>query len=251
MPHGSDPGGAPVPPPLTRDAALFLDFDGTLIDLAPTPNAVTVPPALPRLLAALSDRLGGAVGIVSGRPLAELARRLAPFAGVMAGQHGGEIRHRDGSLSHSSPDSALVPSRDELAHFAARHRGVLFEDKGVALALHYRRVPALADTCRAIARQAVEASDGRLRAIEGNHVVELMPRTIGKDAAISTLAAEPPFSGRLPYFIGDDVTDEDGFAVVERLGGVTIKVGAGETAARYRVADVDAVWDWLSRGTGA
>ena len=154
MPHGSDPGGAPVPPPLTRDAALFLDFDGTLIDLAPTPNAVIRAAALPRLLAALSDRLGGAVGDRQRPALAELARRLPRSPGAMAGSTAAKSATATGASATVRPTAPWCPAGDELAHFAARHRGVVFEDKGVALALHYRRVPALADTCRAIARQA-------------------------------------------------------------------------------------------------
>jgi len=233
------------PPPLTSDDALFIDFDGTLIELGPTPDAVTVPAELGPLLLALSGRLGGAVAVVSGRPLADLASRLALFAGAIAGQHGGEIRRPSGRISRVSAEGASTECRDMLAHFAAHHLGVMFEDKGSAIALHYRGAPGLADACRAIAREAETASNGRLRAIDGNRVIELVPRHTGKDTAIATLAAEPPFHARVPVFVGDDATDEDGFAIVDRLGGISIKVGPGATAARYRLANVAAVWDWL------
>jgi trehalose 6-phosphate phosphatase len=244
----ADPGIAHRPPPLDGGNALFLDFDGTLVEIAANPDAVRVAPDLPELLAALSGRLGGALAVVSGRSLAELTPLLAPFDGAMVGQHGGEIRHRDGTISRRPPDTAVREARAALARVADRHREVVIEDKGNSLALHYRAGPHLAEECRSAAREAVAAGGGRLRAIDGNRVIELLPRAIHKGEAIAALAGEPPFRGRVPVFVGDDATDEDGFAAVEALGGSGVKVGQGASAAQCRLATVADVLAWLSGG---
>lgn len=240
------------PPSLSPGDALFVDFDGTLVELAPTPTDIRVSDKLPGLLSGLSARLGGAVALVSGRSLADLAPLVSPFGGAMVGQHGNEIRYPDGRLASGSgdgaPDAAMGAARAALAAFAAPHHGVMLEDKGGTIALHYRGAPDLAELCREAARTAIDAGGGRLRAIDGNRVIELVPRRVGKGGAIATLAAEPPFRGRVPVFVGDDATDEDGFAAVDALGGVSVKVGSGPSAAQYRLPDVAAVWAWIGRG---
>jgi len=236
------------PPLLSRGDALFVDFDGTLVELAPTPADIRVSAELPGLLTAVSGRLGGAVALVSGRSLADLAPLVAPFAGAIVGQHGSEIRYPDGRIAGATDNAAIEAARARLAAFARRHRGVVLEDKGAAVALHYRGAPAHGDACRAAARDAVDASAGGLRAIDGNRVVELVPRQVGKGGAIGRLVAEPPFLGRVPVFVGDDATDEDGFAKVDALGGVSVKVGGGRSVARYRLPDVAAVLAWIARG---
>ncbi len=240
------------PPGLSRGDALFVDFDGTLVELAPTPGDIRVSSALPGLLTGLSTRLGGAVALVSGRSLADLAPLVAPFAGAIVGQHGNEIRYPDGRLASGSGDGAsdraIGAARAALVPFAEAHAGIMLEDKGGTIALHYRGAPDLAEPSRQAARDAVAASGGRLRAIDGNRVIELVPRRVGKGGAIAALAAEPPFLGRVPVFVGDDATDEDGFAAVDALGGVSVKVGAGPSAAQFRLPDVAAVWAWIVRG---
>ncbi|HEX3881088.1 MAG TPA: trehalose-phosphatase [Stellaceae bacterium] len=236
------------PPLLSRGDALFVDFDGTLVELAPTPADIHVPAGLPGLLTSVSGRLGGAVALVSGRRLADLVPLVAPFAGAIVGQHGSEIRYPDGRVAAASGDGAVEEARVRLAPFAARHRGIVLEDKGAAVALHYRGAPDHANACRAAARDAVEASGGGLRAIDGNRVVELVPRQVGKGGAIALLVAETPFIGRVPVFVGDDATDEDGFAEVDALGGISVKVGGGRSVARYRLPDVAAVLAWIARG---
>jgi trehalose 6-phosphate phosphatase len=237
------------PPGLSPRDALFVDFDGTLVELAPTPADIQVSDRLPGLLAGLSARLGGAVALVSGRSLADLAPLVAPFGGAMVGQHGNEIRYPDGRLRRGTgdgaPDPAIGAARAALAPFAAGHPELMLEDKGGTIALHYRGAPELGDPCRQAARQAIAAGGGRLRAIDGNQVIELVPCRVGKGGAIATLAAEPPFLGRVPVFVGDDTTDEDGFAAVDALGGVSVKVGPGPSAAQYRLPDVAAVWAWI------
>jgi trehalose 6-phosphate phosphatase len=134
-----------------------------------------------------------------------------------------------------------------LADFAERHPGVMLEDKGGTLALHYRQAPSLAAACRELVRRVVDASGGALKAIDGKMVVELMPRTAGKGQAIASFLAEPPFKGRMPVFVGDDSGDEEGFVVVDRLGGISVHVGAGPSAARHRLANVAEVSAWLTR----
>ena len=238
----------PMPPPLRRNQALFLDFDGTLVDIAPAPGMVRVTAELPRLLSELTGRLDGAVAVVSGRPLDELGRMLAPFAGAMAGQHGLERRRRDGRVIRCAAEPALGRIRPPLAGFAARHDGVLLEDKGGSLALHYRQAPPLGAICRVLARRAARASGGALEAVEGKMVIELMPRSGGKGRAIEAFFAETPFRGRVPVFVGDDTSDEAGFAAVDRLGGVSVRVGGGATTARHRLGTVVDVLAWLARG---
>ncbi len=236
-----------APQVLQRHQALFLDFDGTLVEIAATPDSVEVPPELPQLLRALSDRLDGALALVSGRPIDELTRLLAPFAGAMAGQHGLERRRSDGDVLRCAAPPALDRIRPVLAGFAERHSGVRLEDKGSSLALHYRQAPSLSATCRDVVRHAALASGGALKAIDGKMVIELLAQPSGKGGAIAAFLAEPPFRGRVPVFVGDDIGDEDGFAVVDRLGGTSVHVGAGATAARHRLADVAGVLAWLAR----
>jgi trehalose 6-phosphate phosphatase len=248
---GAASGGLPAPPALRRDNALFLDFDGTLVDIAAAPDLVRVAPELPHLLSAVADLLGGALALVSGRPLDELLRLLAPFSRAMAGQHGHERRRSDGSVHKSPVSPALARAAPVMADFAERHPGVMLEDKGGSLALHYRQAPSLAAACGALVRGIVHASGGALKAIDGKMVVELMPRTAGKGQAIAAFLSEPPFRGRRPVFVGDDSGDEEGFAVVDRLGGISVRVGAGPTAARHRLADVGDVLAWLARSVSS
>jgi trehalose 6-phosphate phosphatase len=237
-----------APPPLRSDRALFLDFDGTLVEIAPAPDLVRVPAELPRLLASLTERLGGAVAVLSGRPLNELVRLLAPFAGDIAGSHGLERRCSRGRGAGCIVEPELDGFRPLIAAFAARHDGVVLEDKGSILALHYRQAPLLAALCDALVRQAADASNGALVAVPGKMVIELMPQSAGKGRAITAFLAAAPFHRRLPVFIGDDTADEDGFAAVNRLGGVSIHVGGGVTIARHNLATVGDVWAWLGRG---
>jgi trehalose 6-phosphate phosphatase len=238
----------PKPPDLTRDAALFLDFDGTLTEIAPRPDAVRPRAPLPALLTELQHLLGGAVAVVSGRPLAEIDAYLGPSQFAGAGVHGAEIRHRPREQirrNGSPPAGALVR--------AVRQRFepeplLVVEDKGAAVALHYRQAPDRAEECIQFMRQV--ARDHGFDLLIGKAVVEARPAGINKGGALVALMAELPFRGRRPVFIGDDVTDEEGFAAIERQGGVAIKVGPGESRARYRLADVTAVHAWLERAIG-
>jgi trehalose 6-phosphate phosphatase len=248
---GTASGGLSAPPALRRHNALFLDFDGTLVEIAAAPDLVRVAPELPHLLGRIADLLDGSLALISGRPLDELVRLLAPFSGAMAGQHGRERRRSDGSVLRFPVPPALARAAPVMADFAERHPGVMLEDKGGSLALHYRQAPSLAATCGALVRRVVDASGGALKAIDGKMVVELMPRKVGKGQAIASFLAEPPFRGRVPVFVGDDVGDEEGFTVVDHMGGISVRVGDGPTAAGHRLAKVGDVLAWLARSVSS
>jgi trehalose 6-phosphate phosphatase len=206
-----------VPPEARIEWAYFLDVDGTLIDIAETPDSVS-----------------------------DLKERLGTLHLPMAGQHGLERRDAAGRLwMHAAPPAAKTMIKEALAPILARHPLLLLEDKGLTLALHYRRAPHLAAYAqRLMARMAQEAGGG-LEVQHGKRVVELKPSGLDKGTAVAEYLAEPPFVGRKPVFIGDDRNDEHGFAEVNRLHGVSIKVGKGSSCARYRLSDVAAVRNWL------
>lgn len=234
-----------LPLPGPHDA-LFVDFDGTLVDIAPRPSAVRVDPRVPKLLIRLAERLGGAVSIVSGRPIIQVARYLQPYNGAMVGIYGLERRDALGRMVTPVPIPELRTARRALADFANAHPGVVLEDKGIALALHYRSNPRQRDACEAIADEVAYASNGRLVVAPGKMVVEIHPSGATKGRAISEMLDQPPFRGRRPIYVGDDRPDEVAFDVVNQVEGISVFVGAGkESVARYRLADVPAVIAWL------
>lgn len=237
------------PPTAQRDWAYFLDVDGTLLDLAEAPDAVRVDAALIDLVARLHRACGGALALVSGRALADLDRRLAPLRLPAAGQHGLERRNADGRLQTPAQTVAHRAVRAALAPVLERHSGLLLEDKGLTLALHYRRSPALAGYAHRLMAKLAAAGGFELQ--KGKFVVEAKPGGADKGSAIADYLAEPPFRGRRPVFIGDDLNDESGFAAVNRLGGISIKVGKGRSHARYRLDGVAAVRRWLAAGLEA
>jgi trehalose 6-phosphate phosphatase len=228
--------------------ALFLDFDGTLVELAAHPQAVRPTPELVPLLGALARRLGGALAIVTGRPIAEVDRFLAPLRLPIAGVHGNEVR--------SVPDGAAAPRsavelgrvRERLARLSEAWPGVTVEDKGMAIAVHYRAVPDAAPEVRRIAEELQGESADALMLLAGKMVIELVPAGRDKGSAIRELLRAAPFAGRRPVFLGDDVTDEAGFRAVNELRGVSVRVGGQDrpTAARYRVDNVVRVLQLLA-----
>lgn len=257
LPFRSAPGRL-APRGLDAQAALFLDVDGTLLELAPRPELVAMPPGLPALLDCLGRERGGALALVSGRRLADLDRLFAPWHGAAAGLHGAERRRQDGSLVPSAAGpadlaaaAALDRLRPTLIEAAGRWPGVWLEDKGPTLALHYRAAPEKAAEIGDFAAGLARRTGDCLRLIAGNMVVELQPRHYGKGGAIAAFMAEPPFGGRVAVFLGDDTTDEDGFAEVNRRGGVSIRVGAPApaTAAVFTLPSVSAALAWLARGS--
>lgn len=226
--------------------ALFLDVDGTLIDLAEHPLAVRVEPALIEVLGRLQRLAQGAVALVSGRSVADLDRLFTPLHLAIAGQHGAELRHATGEIALERAGLAAgAAARTTLAALAARHPGLYFEDKGVALAMHFRRVPHLEPLVKRALGEVARRSDDEFLLQDGKMVWELVPHGKNKGGAIAEFMGEAPFAGRTPVFIGDDVTDEHGFALVQELQGHAIKVGAGTSAAWHRLAGARQVRSWL------
>jgi trehalose 6-phosphate phosphatase len=231
------------PPLLAAQAALFLDFDGTLAAIAPRPDAVVVEEGLVPLLKRLHRALGGAVALVSGRPLAELDGFVTPLVLPAAGVHGAERRDAAGQV-RSSPLVVPRAVRLRAQRLARLDPGLQVEDKQVALALHWRRAPQFGDLClRALSSAARHHPDWRV--LHGKSVAEVKPSGVSKGHAVQAFCAEAPFAQRVPVFVGDDTTDEDGFAAVQADGGHGIKVGVGPTVARYRLDDTQAVRRWL------
>jgi trehalose 6-phosphate phosphatase len=243
------------PPLLDFDrCALFLDYDGTLVPIAPTPAEARADDEVRVLLAALAERLAGALGVVSGRPVADIDGFLAPLRLTVAGLHGLELRRRDGGLVElAAAGGALAPVRAAFAAFAARSPGTLVEDKRLSLALHYRQAPAFERDAVELATRLAGASGGTLRLQRGKMVVELLPAGRDKGRASEDLLALPDFAGRVPVFVGDDVTDEAGFRAANRLGGTSVRVGPvdGATEAAHQLADIAGLRGWLRRSLAA
>lgn len=228
------------------DWALFLDVDGTILHFADTPDGVAASDRVARLLRQISRSLQGAVALVSGRSIANLDHLFGPHVLPLAGLHGLERRDARGRLHMLGEAEALEHLRAPLSELADSLDGVLLEDKGRALAVHYRMAPDKAGEIRQRVETLVRPSVRDLRIIHGKMVSEIKPRHADKGSAIQAFMDEAPFVGRVPVFIGDDVTDEDGFVAVNALKGLSIHVGDGAaSAARYRLPDVDRVIDWL------
>lgn len=230
------------------DWCLFLDFDGTLVDLREHPGEVTVPAHLVELLGRLRAVFGGAVAIISGRSVADLDRLLAPLTLPLAGIHGLERRDATGRLHRDeAAECALDAVRAAVADFVARHAGLFWEDKGAAFAVHYRRAQALEPTVRSFLDAQLERLDGDFHVQAGKFVFELKPHGRDKGRAVDAFLREPPFAGRVPVFIGDDVTDEDAFRAVNARGGHSIRVAptGGPSEATGRIGSVGEAVDWL------
>ena len=240
----SPPSSSPLPlPRIGPQTALFLDFDGTLAELAPQPEAVRVAADLVPTLAQLAARLDGALAIVSGRQLSDLDGFLAPLQLPAAAEHGAQYRLRqDEVIRLASPD--LREAVRLATALAARHAGLRVEIKSAAVALHYRHAPELETRVLQVMREAAHSTAG-LELLRGKYVVEVKPAGISKGTAIEVFMAEAPFAGRQPLFAGDDATDEAGFAAVQLLGGHGIKVGEGATLAHYRCQSPAALRPWL------
>ena len=235
-----------VLPEFERRWAFFLDLDGTLLEIAATPDAVDPDYRELELLGRLSRAADGAVAVISGRSIARIDEILSPLLLPAAGQHGAERRDARGTRHrHRFAVKQLKPAARGIRSFAARHQGLVFEDKGASVALHYRLAPEMAEKALATVREAAESLGDAVEVQRGKMVVELKPAGCDKGKAISEFMKEPPFAGRVPVFLGDDVTDEYGFRVVNRLGGHTIKVGEGASAARWRLASPAAARAWL------
>jgi trehalose 6-phosphate phosphatase len=220
-----------APPPLaTLDkggpAALFLDFDGTLVELAPTPNSIAPRHDLAQRLAALSQRLGGRLALVSGRSIDDLRAWLGPISVVMAGSHGGAIECSEGKPMAEQARGIGDQAMDQLRQFSAK-AGLDLEEKTHGAALHFRAAPELDPDAQAFADDLAE-------------------KGVSKGRAVDQIMAASPFRGAVPWFVGDDVTDEDGFAACIKLGGEAVLVGERESScARRALPSVAAVHHWL------
>ena len=226
-------GAAPIPPNL----AIFTDFDGTLVELAETPDAIVVPQELTHDIEHVRRVLGGAFAVISGRAVADLDRYL-PQGIALAGGHGVERRRADGTIADEAPTGpdAAGDIAERLSGFVRSHPKLILEPKHGAVALHYRRAPDLAESCLAAMADAIADAPG-YHVLEGKMVVEARGPGAGKGNAIRAFMQEPPFRGRIPVFFGDDTTDEEGFVAAQELGGVGVKVGDGEPAAHVRTPD--------------
>jgi len=233
--------------PTTPDGwAFFLDLDGTLIDIAETPGEVVVPPELPGTLTRLAARAGGALALVSGRTIATLDHLLAPARLPAAGIHGAEMRFADGGQQTLAPPG-LDAVRLLLSDLAARHPELLVEDKVVAIAVHYRLRPELrAELAAALA--AIVSADAGLHLQPGKMVFEVRPAGADKGLALARFLETPPFAGRRPLAIGDDLSDEHMFRVAADRGGLAVRVGADhrETAATICINNTQSIRAWLS-----
>jgi len=223
-------------PDVNNDYALFLDFDGTLVDIVERPDAVAVDPALPDILTRLQERLGGALAIISGRPVQFLDGRFVPHEFDMAGLHG--LEHRiAGKLSMCDPDEhpALRELVERLDTIVADKDGVLIEDKGCSVAVHWRLAPHEKEFALATAHAAIEALGADYRVQHGKAVAEILPSAAGKGKVIERFLQEAPYRGRRPIFIGDDLTDEHGFKAVNAHDGLSVRIGPGDTIAKVRL----------------
>ena len=227
--------------------ALFLDFDGTLVDIVARPDLTQVSPQLIEMLDNISRRLDGALAIVTGRPLTDLDRLLAPLVLPAAGIHG--IEHRDSAGNIASRCQTTIPAvaQAQIKTLAASDERLILEDKGHSLGLHFRQAPELETVIRATFDEISATLGPKFFIQNGKMVLELRPAGINKGSAIEKFMTEAPFSGRHAIFIGDDRTDEDAFAAINSLHGYSIKVGEPdvESAAQFMLNDVAAVHAWL------
>ena len=234
-----------TPPPLPASAALFLDFDGCLVDIAPRPDAVQVTPALTRRLSRLLQRQGGAVALVSGRDVADLRGHLPDFPGIVAGSHGAEFSPGPGRIeSAGHPDLDIDRLHRVARELAQPHPAVLVEEKPHGVALHYRADPALRSFVEDLSERLAAAHPG-LALQPAKMAVELRPAGIGKGDALARLMGMAPFAGRMPVYAGDDTTDEPAMAEAQARGGFGIRIGPGPSVARYTLPDPEALAGWL------
>jgi len=230
----------------SRDVALFLDVDGTLVEIEEHPQAVHAEAELVNELEQVADSLGGALALISGRALADLDRMFRPAVFAAAGAHGTEMRLHGGSLHAADVESLPADVVAEVERFVARHEGLLLEHKTAGLSLHYRQAPAMEGEARRFVDGVMRRLGTEYRLIDGKKVLEIAPRAHSKGEAIRTFMDHAPFGGRRPVFVGDDVTDEDGFRAVNELGGLSIRVGELDgSVARYTLSGVADVRRWL------
>ncbi|MGB3806029.1 MAG: trehalose-phosphatase [Erythrobacter sp.] len=236
------------PPPLASmlqggPVALFLDFDGTLVDLAPGPDAIEPVADLGQRLRALAERLEGRCALISGRAIVDIERHLGELPTAAAGSHGSDRRDATGESLGPGPTGLPLAIESRLRKFAGQN-DLEYEHKPHGGALHYRRNPEMGERAVVFARDLAGECGWAVQ--EGKCVIELVAEQAGKGEAVLAFMNEAPFVGARPFFLGDDLTDEAGFKMCEGLGGAGVLVGEREgTCARYRLSDVEAVHEWL------
>ncbi|MGQ3070367.1 MAG: trehalose-phosphatase [Ferrovibrionaceae bacterium] len=240
----------PPMPAAPGQIALFVDIDGTLLELADRPDTVVVPAGLAGLLHRLYDRLDGALALVTGRPLVDVAWLFPEFKGDAAGLHGAEWRCGGAKAAIHQDPKPLLAIAKRFEALAIAHPGLLVEHKGPSVALHYRHVPKAAVLVEAAMTAAMVELGPGWQLIAGKAVFEILPAAASKGQAIDRFLDHQPYAGRKPAFLGDDVTDESGFAAVLNHGGLAIKVGPGDSRAPYRLPSVTAVHHWLRQLAG-
>ena len=245
----SAPDSQPLPPPptLQDDDALLLDFDGTLVAFAPTPDTIMVPDELPSLLRRLRERVGGALAFVTGRAIDNLDQHVSGGFDIV-GAHGAEWR-----IAGTRDKSPGEPFDEALAMaqaFAKANHGVLIQEKVGGFTIHFRGAPHVEGAARSLLAEAFAQRDD-FEIISGAAIWEARRKGDDKGAGVRRLMESAPYAGRRPVFIGDDRTDEDGHRATNALDGVSIKVGPEATDARYRLDDIEAVYAWLRWGAGS
>jgi trehalose 6-phosphate phosphatase len=237
--------------PDLRKSAILLDIDGTILDLAPSPRQVWVPPGLRRTLARLNELTGGAVALVSGRPLAEIDLIFAPLQLAAIGGHGAEMRITPDAEPMKRATSLSSTLKRKLAAINELGPGILVEDKGYSLALHYRLAPEKGAIVRAeVEAICATAVPGTVEILSGKQVYEVKPAGINKGNAVCELMSHPPFTGRNPIFVGDDTTDEPVFGIISQFGGLGFSVGRFVAESNGHFDEPESVRAWLTRIAG-
>lgn len=238
----------PLPNLNHRNLALFLDIDGTLLDIAPVPEAVRVPEGLCAALSSLHESLGGAVALISGRSIKQIDQLFKPLVLPASGEHGFEIRRIPGKpIEQLQPPAALHLLRPAVVELAKRLPGVVPEFKSGTIALHFRQVPAMETPLLRAIEKLVAAYGDEFTIQPGKMVYEIKPRSVDKGRAIAQLMLAPPFESRYPVFVGDDATDEYGFAAVRQMNGRTISVGTSHASTDTSLPSPAHVRAWLTR----
>lgn len=238
-----------LPLPAPDRCAWFLDIDGTLAEIADAPENVRIDPSMVRAVERLAQASDGAVAMISGRRIADIDRLFAPLRLPAAGQHGVERRAADASVHWHRPrtnENDIARMAEKTRAWAAVRNGLRVEYKEGSFAVHFRAAPQLGGAVRSFLEDLMQSSSGDYCLQPGKMVIEILPESRDKGTAVLEFMGEPPFLGRTPVFLGDDLADEHGFAVVGGLGGITVKVGAGDTQARWRLPGVDAVYAWIA-----
>lgn len=232
--------------PFSRSWALFLDIDGTILELAETPEQVVVGSGLRELVRELNTATGGAFALISGRSLSGIDALFGIPGLAAAGLHGVECRTADGVTHVQSVDESVIQSfRARLRAYTDRYPGLLLEDKRFSIAIHFRRASDLQAEVEKILRETIAGHDSAFHIQSGKMIAEIKPRGPDKGFAVRRFMQSPPFQGRVPLFIGDDATDEDGFRAVNELRGISVKVGRGSSNAHRRLEHPADVIGWL------